>query len=196
MFVLAICATACSTVRSAKSSDAGLKVLTRAEWGANPTVAEMKTQSVSRITIHHTATLQKPDRSLVDKMRALQKFSQNPGALGNGKIKPAWPDVPYHFYVDCHGEIAEGRDVRYVGDTNTAYDPTGHLLVVLEGNFEEEQVGQRQLETLKRFIAMVKERHQIGPDSVGSHKEFAETLCPGKNLQMLLTEIREHAAGR
>src|SRR5688572_19180998 len=111
-----------------------LNILTRAKWGANPPVAEMKRHTPMRITIHHTATPQKPERTLKDKMQALQKFSQNPGPLGNGKAKPAWPDVPYHYYIAANGEVAEGRDVNFVGDTNTEYDPTGHVLVVLEGN--------------------------------------------------------------
>jgi hypothetical protein len=158
------------------------KILSRTAWGANPPVAEMKAHTISRITVHHTATLQKPKRSLVEKMQALQKFSQNPGTLGNGKAKPAWPDVPYHFYIDCHGEIAEGRDAKFVGDTNTAYDPAGHLLVVLEGNFEEETPTDKQLAALNKLLASMMARYRIAPEMIGSHKDFAETLCPGKNL--------------
>ena len=67
-------------------------ILTRAAWDASPPVAEMKPHKISRVTIHHTATLQKPERALTEKMQALQKFSQNPGTLGNGKAKPAWPE--------------------------------------------------------------------------------------------------------
>ena len=165
-------------------------ILSRVAWGANAPVGEMKTHKISRFTIHHTATLQKPERSLAEKMLALQKFSQNPGTLGNGKAKPAWPDVPYHFYIDCHGGIAEGREWQFVGDTNTAYDPTGHLLVVLEGNFEEEQPTELQMESLRRLVAFMGARHGITPEMIGSHKDFAETLCPGKHLQELIPGIK------
>ena len=166
-----------------------LKILMRGDWGANPPVAGMKAHKISRITIHHTATLQKPERSLADKMMALQKFSQNAGTLGNGKAKPAWPDVPYHFYIDCHGGIAEGRDANYVGDTNTAYDPTGHLLVVLEGNFEEETPTEAQLAALRKFLTVKSARYHIASGHIGSHKDFAETLCPGKHLHELIPSI-------
>jgi len=76
------------------NAPADLKILSRQEWGAKPPVAEMKRHTPTHITIHHTATPQKPERALKDKLQALQKFSQNPGTLGNGKAKPAWPDVP------------------------------------------------------------------------------------------------------
>lgn len=170
-----------------------LNILTRAAWNANPPVAEMKAHTISRITLHHTATLQKPERSLADKMRALQKFSQNPGTLGNGKAKPAWPDVPYHFYIDCHGEIAEGRDANGVGDTNTAYDPTGHLLVVLEGNFEEETPTEAQVTALRRFLASMANRYHVSSGQIASHKDFAEMLCPGKNLHDMIPSLAKQA---
>lgn len=156
----------------------------------------MKGHSPNRITIHHTATLQKPDRSLEAKMQALQSFSQNPGTLGNGRPKPAWPDVPYHYYIDCQGGIAEGREVQFVGDTNTSYDPTGHVLVVLEGNFEEEQPTPEQLNSLRHLLSWLVASYHVSPDHIAGHKDFAETLCPGKNLQGLLPELRQVARPR
>lgn len=173
-----------------------LSILSRAAWNANPPVAEMKAHKIARITIHHTATLQKPEQSLVKKMQALQKFSQRPGTLGNGKAKPAWPDVPYHFYIDCHGEIAEGRDANFAGDTNTAYDPTGHLLVVMEGNFEEETPMQAQLGALRNFLTVMSTRYRLDSDQIGSHKDFAETLCPGRHLHELIPSLTKPVGGK
>jgi hypothetical protein len=167
-----------------------LKLLSRAEWGANPPVAAMKSNTPTRITIHHTAVLQKPDRSLKDKLQALQKFSQNEGKLGNGKPKPAWPDVPYHFYIDCHGGIAEGRDVNAVGDTNTEYDPSGHALVVLEGNFEEEPVTEAQWASLVKLVSWLAARFHVAPADVRGHMDYAQTQCPGKHLETRLPQLR------
>ncbi len=173
---------------------ADLKILSRADWNAQPPGMEMKTHQPTRITIHHTAVKQNPQRTLAQKLQSLQKFSQNPGTLGNGKPKLAWPDVPYHYYIDCHGEVGEGREVKFVGDTNTRYDPTGHALVVLEGNFEEEQPSEAQLVALRKIITRLSAQYQVPPDRVGGHKDFAETLCPGKNLQALLPELRAVAS--
>jgi hypothetical protein len=171
------------------NAPAGLKILSRAEWGANPPVAEMKRHTPGRITIHHTATPQKPERTLKDKLQALQKFSQHPGTLGNGKAKPAWPDVPYHYYLAANGEVAEGREVKFVGDTNTEYDPTGHVLVVLEGSFEEEQPTEAQLASLRKMIAWLTARFRVPMEKIGGHKDFADTLCPGKNLHKLIPDL-------
>src|SRR5689334_276631 len=121
-----------------------LKILSRAEWGAKPPVSAMPSNFPVRITIHHTATLQKQERPLKDKLVALQIYSQREDKLANGKTKPVWPDVPYHFYIDCKGDVAEGRELAFTGDTNTEYDTAGHAIVVLEGNFEQEQPNENQ----------------------------------------------------
>jgi len=169
-----------------------LKILAREAWGAKPPVAEMKRHEPKRITIHHTATPQKPGRSLSEKMQALQTFSQNEGKLGNGKPKPAWPDVPYHFYIDCHGGVAQGREVNFVGDTNTEYDPTGHVLVVLEGNFEEEKITAEQWNALRQLVADLAGRYHVAAADVRGHLDYAKTQCPGKALQERLSELRGH----
>lgn len=152
---------------------------------------EMKRHKVRKLTIHHTATRQNPNRSLADKLSALQKFSQNPGKLGDGRSKPAWPDVPYHYYIDCNGQVGEGREVDFVGDTNTEYDPTGHALVVLEGNFEEEQVTEAQWTSLRTVSRWLMRQYDINEGDLKSHKDYAQTLCPGKNLYARLPELRE-----
>ena len=187
--LLALCSCA-ALQRTVTSSPADLKILSRADWSANPPVGVMKSHQPGRITIHHTAMLQNPERSLKDKLQALQDFSQHEGQLGNGKSKPAWPDVPYHFYIDCQGEVAEGRDVNFFGDTNTAYDPTGHVLVVLEGNFEEEPVTDAQWTTLTKLVTWLAARFQLRPADLQGHKDFASKACPGKQLHERLPKVR------
>ena len=85
----------------------------------------MTQHAPNRLTIHHTATVQNPARTIEEKMFGLQAFSQRDDSLAGGKKKPAWADVPYHYYVAVDGAVAEGREWRYVGDTNTEYNPAG-----------------------------------------------------------------------
>ena len=172
----------------------GVEYLSRAEWGARAPVAAMERQRPARITIHHTASPQAPARTLAQKLRGLQGFSQAPGALASGGTKPAWPDIPYHYYVAVDGSVGEGREVGYVGDSNTAYDPRGHVLIVVEGNFETEHPTPAQWEALVRLTAAVAARWRIDPATIDGHRDFAQTLCPGKNLEARLPRLRTAVA--
>jgi hypothetical protein len=169
----------------------GVRYIPRAEWGANPPAAEMKTHVPRRITIHHTAEPQNLARSTADKLRGLQRFSQSEGTLGNGRPKRAWADVPYHLYVAADGTVAEGRPIRFVGDSNTPYDPTGHLLVVVEGNFENEQLTAGQRRALDALLPALARRYRVPADSIAAHRDFAETLCPGRSLYAEIPRFKE-----
>lgn len=170
-----------------------LNVVTRKEWDAKPPVSEMVRHKPEFITIHHTGTKQNPARSLEDKMRGLQAFSQREDKLASGKSKAAWPDVPYHFYIAVDGRVAEGRELNYVGDTNTEYDPTGHLLVTLEGNFQNEQPTDEQMKSARRLVRYLAKRFKVPVEKIKTHQDYAKTACPGKNLQDRMNEIRAAA---
>lgn len=142
----------------------------------------------SRITIHHTASAQRPSRSIGAKLRSLQAFSQSSATLADGRTKKAWADIPYHFYIDANGEIAEGRNIDFVGDTNTAYDPTGHIAIVLEGNFETETPSGFQIASLQNLVQYLALTTGVGSHKVGVHADFASTACPGSNLTHALHE--------
>lgn len=166
-------------------------IVTRAEWGAHPPVLTLQPHVLRRVTIHHTATRTNPDRSLEDKLRGLQAFSQREDRLSDGRVKPQWADIPYHFFISEDGRIGECRDVAYPGDTNTPYDPTGHLLIVLEGNFMEEEVNEAQWKSLVHLTSWLVAQHRLSPNTIQSHRDFVSTLCPGDNLWDRLPELRE-----
>lgn len=111
--------------------------------------------------------------------------------LATGRVKKAWPDVPYHFYLSVDGRIAEGRDVNFVGDTNTDYNPTGHILIVLEGNFDEEQPTSAQLESLRVLVLWAASNWRIQANALRGHKDYAQTACPGKNLERELPQLQK-----
>jgi len=196
LLFVAVVLSGCAGARSRLGVPAGVPFVTRAEWGAAAPVGAMKPHVPRRITIHHTAGRQAPARSAAEKMRALQAFSQREDSLGDGRRKPAWPGVPYHFYVAVAGTVVEGRDVRFAGDSNTPYDPAGHLLVVVEGNFEEEDLTPEQRATLNRLVWSLARRWRIPADQIRGHRDFAETLCPGERLYRDLPRLRDYVAGR
>lgn len=170
-------------------------IVTRVEWGAHDPVLPMREHRIERITIHHTATRQNTTRSLADKLRGLQAFSQRDDSLGDGRRKPAWADIPYHYYIAVDGSVGEARSWRYVGDSNTPYDPTGHLLIVVEGNFEDEQLTEAQLRALESLVLTFARRFAVPGERLGAHKDYASTRCPGRNLYAELPRLRELIAG-
>lgn len=168
-----------------------IEYLSRAEWGANDPVLPMTEHEPSRITIHHTATMQDTVQTLAQKLRGLQQFSQSESTLGDGRVKEPWADIPYHLYVDVHGAVGEGRSLQYAGDSNTPYDPSGHLLIVFEGNFEVEALTPGQRRTLDLLVPHLAERYGVTADLLGAHKDFASTLCPGENLYAEIPRLQE-----
>ncbi len=187
---LVLAVSSCATRRPAPQFPPEVQLVTRADWGAKPPVLPMRAHTPSRLTIHHTGTAQYFNRSLEDKLRGLQLFSQRDDSLASGARKPAWPDVPYHYYVSVDGRVGEGRDWHYVGDTNTSYDPTGHLLVVVEGNFENDSLTTAQRRTLDTLVPALAHSFGIPSNRLASHRDFADTDCPGKALYALLPRFR------
>ena len=185
----AVLAGLCATVLVPRlASASNLKLLTRDSWGAARATKGLVDQVPNAILIHHTAALSKPKKTLTAKMKSLQVFSQSREKLATGKIKPAWPDVPYHFVIDTFGLIAEGRDTMKKGDTNTGYDPTGYLQLALEGDFTKEKPSDAQLEATLDLVAVLVNKFELPLASVYFHNEKASTACPGGNLSVALEE--------
>ena len=188
--VVTYVATACAS-RGAPVPVNDVPIVTRSEWGANAPVLPMREHRIERITIHHTATRQNAARTLADKLRGLQAFSQRDDSLGDGRRKPAWADIPYHYYIAADGTVGEGRPWQYVGDSNTPYDPTGHLLIVVEGNFEDEQLTDGQRRALETLVPTFARRFHVPGERLGAHKDYASTRCPGRHLYAELPHLRE-----
>ncbi len=151
------------------------EIISKAKWGGvagDSTL--MKHHQINRITIHHAGVEDDGSKSGVAKMKGLQNFSLK---------QKGWGDVPYHFVIDLQGKVYEGRDVQYAGDTNTGYDPTGHLLICVNGNYEEQQVTAKSYKALVNFTAKMAGKYNISLEKIKTHKDYTpETVCPGKNL--------------
>ncbi len=164
-------------------------MLSREAWQAKPPSLAMTAQKPVAILVHHTGSAMKIKTTLAAKMRGLQRFSQAKEKLADGRTKPAWPDVPYHFYIAADGKVAEGRSITAVGDTNTGYDPTGYIQVVVEGNFETENPTASQLASLTSLLGWLKQNYNVTPSAIQAHNDKAQTACPGKNLSAKLSGI-------
>ncbi len=154
-----------------------LHVILRKDWGWQPLPKDTIEQTIKKITIHHGGVFFSPDSNAEDYIRHLQWWS---------RAKKQWIDIPYHFMIDFQGKIYETRPINYPGDTNTTYNPYGHALICLIGNFEEQKVTPAQLTSLVRLSAFLADYFHVPPGEIRGHKDYAETLCPGADLYRYL----------
>ncbi|WP_338103518.1 N-acetylmuramoyl-L-alanine amidase [Mycolicibacterium holsaticum] len=150
------------------------QLLCRDAWGARPARPGGKPNPLSRMTIHHTAATLGDNSNAPARLRQHQRYHQD---------TQGWIDIAYHISVDRNGNLYELRSPELVGDTATSYDPTGHFLVVCEGNFDEEQVTEAQLEGAAIAFAWAATKYGISPATLQGHKDAShDTACPGDSL--------------
>ncbi len=136
---------------------------------------------ITHVTLHHTGDSRPllPGDDPVLRLRGLQSW---------GASDRNWWDVPYHFLMDLDGRIYEGRDYHFMGETNTTYDPSGHFLISIIGNYERQEPTQAQLESIADLMAWALKEYHLPVDSIGGHYNYADTGCPGKNLRKYLED--------
>jgi len=171
------------------------EVVPRSGWGATPANrALMKAHTPREIVIHHTAEPQAPGRTLAEKLQRLQRFSRAAGSV-EGRPKPAWGDVPYHYYIDAAGRIAEGRDIAYAGDTNTPYSTANRIQIVLEGHFDKEQPSAAQVRALDTLVIWLAVKYGVPAARISGHNDHVPTSdCPGRSLKVYLPALRAKVA--
>jgi hypothetical protein len=159
------------------SSTSEVIIHSRTEWKAdNP--KPYKIHVPAKITIHHEGEVFEKGQNAPEHIKAIQTWGMSQARN--------WTDIPYHFLIDPDGVIFEGRNVFTAGETATEYDPSGHLLITCMGNFEVQQISEAQLNSLINLIAYCCEKYQISAETIAAHKDYAETLCPGKDLYKYL----------
>jgi hypothetical protein len=153
-----------------------VEVRSREGWGAQPARSHlMDPHAVERMTIHHAGS--QSGSTGPAQFRGWQTWHMS----GQG-----WGDIAYHLIIGIDGTVHEGRDPAYEGDSGTPYDTTGHLLFVVEGNFDHEKPAQAQLESLTRVLAWASEEYRIPTSTITGHRDHAATTCPGTHLHALI----------
>lgn len=193
------CATVTSAVRADETAAAGnmpvsVRIVSVESWGGSPSEPPLAPQSIQRITLHHQGETWKPGSDVVQYLQRLQLWS---------RLTKRWADIPYHYVVAPDGQIYAAREPGLAGDTNTDYNPDGHALVMLLGNFEEVQPSRAQLLATVELLAWLVRKHHLSVEGIATHRDFStQTLCPGKNLTAylasgwLLRAVQSRLAGR
>ena len=147
--------------------------LCRESWGAQPALPGGVHHELGKLTIHHTGAVLGDNRNAPARLLQHQRLHQ--GERG-------WIDIAYHFSVDREGNIYELRDPHIAGDTATEYDPTGHFLVLCEGDFDQETVSEEQLNSAATLFAWAAQQFDIPTVTLDGHRAYASTACPGADL--------------
>ena len=184
----------CAAAQAAPAEQNGInepQIVPRGAWGALPPNAElMQEQKPAEIIIHHTAERQQPKLSLEVKLRGLQGFAMKPGKVGL-LSKPAWGDVPYHYYIDVSGKIGEGRDPGFAGDGVTNFENDDRIQIAVEGDFEKEEPSKAEIESLTKLVVWLAAKYAVVPENIAGHGDYDQTNCPGRAMKPVLEELRK-----
>ena len=157
---------------------ADLAVIKRSDWGWKKLQQSIAEHKINKITIHHGGVFFSDTVNVIDHIQKLQDWSRK---------EKKWIDIPYHFMIDLDGKIYETRPINYPGDTNTDYNVRGHALICVLGNYEEQLLSTEQLQTVIRLSAYLTKKYNIKIRDIKGHKDYTETLCPGKDLYQYLS---------
>ena len=120
-------------------------------------------KSTTLIVLHHAAT---EKCSVTDVHR---------WHLANG-----WSGIGYHFIVRKDGSIHRGRPLDTVG-SHTYGENSDSIGICFEGNFETETMSAAQIQAGAELVAYLKWLYP-SIKTVGKHKDYCATACPGKNF--------------
>ncbi|MFN8124944.1 MAG: peptidoglycan recognition family protein [Candidatus Nanopelagicales bacterium] len=164
-------------------ADRTVPVIGRRAWGAMKPHAGRERHVIERITLHHSGVRLTDDSLSPARVRQHQQWHM---------IDKGHPDIDYHYLVDRRGNIFQGRNPRFRGDTQTEYDPTGHLLICCEGDYEGGS-GQRptraMLRSVVHLMAAAAQRYDVPVRRIRGHRDYStQTECPGSRLESLITD--------
>lgn len=169
------------TPASSSERAAQLKVIEREAWGSKENSGNVPKHRIEKITIHHGGEKFPDDRDPLQYLRVLQSWSRS---------DKGWIDIPYHFVIDLKGTVYEARHLQYPGDTNTSYDPTGHALIQIVGDYEGRKLSSAQLAAVIQLSAMLARQYEVPVSDIRGHRDYApgETVCPGENVYQYLRD--------
>lgn len=188
--LLAIALT-CASCAVKPPAPAAPQIVPVAQWGGTPADASRaRRHTITHITLHHQGEAFKPGTDVHKYLRNLQAWSRN---------TKGWLDIPYHYVIDLEGHTYAARDIAYAGDTNTEYDPKGHALIEVVGNFEEVEPNQQQLDAVVALMASLAAQYGVPVENIASHRDHSDkTVCPGANLYRYVQSgyFREQVAAK
>lgn len=166
-----------------------LAIVSASQWGSEPppqTVYRSRPHGViTGLTVHHQGETWQAGADVAAYLRRLQQWSRR---------ERAWVDVPYHYIVSPEGQVYAGRGLHWAGDSNTPYDTTGQVQVMLLGNFEHQQPSAAQLQATAQLLGQLMAAYGLAPQHIVGHRHHShQTVCPGAHLMSVFEDLRAQA---
>ncbi len=127
-------------------------------------LSALRKGEVEYLILHHEAA---PSAS-VEQVHAYHK--------GKG-----WGGIAYHLYVRKDGTVYKGRPMECRGAHTSNYNYKS-IGICCEGNFETEQMKDKQFQALLEAIEYVQGFYPA--IKIIGHKEVGATACPGKHFPL------------
>ncbi len=174
----------------------GVPVISRDSWGSpdgeNSPLWVPVYQRPFHLIVHHTVTESGPLGGLatIQTIWAYHSYGLD------------WGDIGYNYLIDGTGNIYEGRaggdDV--VG-AHTEHFNYGSVGIALMGDYSSQKPSRPLLTSLKTLLTMLCNKYGIDPQAtfddgaarfptIGGHRDFNFTDCPGGNVYPLLPRLR------
>ena len=160
------------------------RIMSRSTWTSRgPTLALANRMGrIERITIHHDAMDAGYFASANDAKQRLVDIHR-------AHTNSGWADIGYHYAIDPMGTIWAGRPVQLQGAHVRDWNEH-NLGIMLMGNFMHERPSPRALTALQMLVRSESVRYRVPPARVGTHRELANTACPGDRLQAEVAAAR------
>lgn len=149
-----------------------LPVVPKESWGLQAKMGKCNPHSIRQITIHHSGTKIEKNKDVIRHLKSYQRYH----------LQQGWMDIAYHFIIDLEGNVYQGRSLDCEGDTFTNYKPNGHLIIMVDGNYEEQSLSTKSWESLRYLVQWGMQTYQVQEKFIHPHQALADTLCPGHAL--------------
>ncbi len=161
---------------------------------------------IKKIVVHHTAELNGKDMDGDGHYTELDEMAALRSIYYFHTVIRGWGDIGYNYIVGPTGNIYQGRlGGDYAVGAHALWRNVSSLGVSIMGNFQEQKIGARQLESVTYIVARLAKIHGINPLGTSSfygkdlpniigHADVGKTACPGDNVKSLLDKIRQDAS--
>jgi hypothetical protein len=132
------------------------------------------------IVVHHSATDNHAGGKAIDAQAIDQAHEKRGwGIESGGKTY----HIGYHYVILPTGEVQEGRPEWLPGAHTVGHNDM--LGICLVGNFELTKPTPAQTRAAVELIAHLMRKYGIKASQVHAHRDFAQTACPGRNVDVV-----------